>query len=213
MKKQKKNIRGTAVDGMKGLLSDLGGIARRPLDGVNSGMNSIKLALDGGGRKKAPLVGILMGSASDHDVMKGAADVLDEMKVTWELDIASAHRMPEKVAAYARAARERGVEVVICGAGMAAHLAGAVAAQTTLPVIGVPLKGGGVDGLDALLSTVQMPPGIPVATVAVGGAKNAAFLACQILSIKHPEIAARLESHRAAQRAALEKKAEELRKT
>ena len=211
MKKQQKNLRGTAVEGMKGLLSDLGGIARRPLDGVNSGMNSIKLALDGG-KSKAPLVGILMGSASDHDVMKGVAEVLDEMKVTWELDIASAHRMPDKVAAYAKAARERGVEVLICGAGMAAHLAGAVAANTTLPVIGVPLASGALGGEDALWSTVQMPPGIPVATVAIGGAKNAAFLACQILSIKHPGLADRLDRHRADQRAALEKKAEELRK-
>lgn len=205
--KKKARLSGKAVQGMKGLLSDLGGIARKPLDGIDT----IKNALDGGGRKKGPQVLILMGSASDFEVMKGAAEVLGEMKVGFELDIASAHRMPEKVAAYAKSARGRGVEVIICGAGMAAHLAGAVAANTTLPVIGVPLKGGTMDGLDALLSTVQMPPGIPVATVAVGGAKNAAFLACEILSIRNASLADRLEKQRSETREAMEKKAEELR--
>ena len=206
MKKRSK-LQGKAVGGVRGLLSDLGGIARKPLGRIDK----IKNAFEGKGNK-APLVGILMGSASDHDVMKGAGEVLDEMKVTWELDIASAHRMPDKVAAYAKTARARGVEVIICGAGMAAHLAGAVAANTTLPVIGVPLVSGGIGGADALYSTVQMPPGIPVATVAIGGARNAAFLACEVLSIKHPAIAERLEHYRTVQRAALEKKAEELKK-
>ncbi len=127
------------------------------------------------------------------------------------MDISSAHRLPDKTAEYARSARERGIEVLIAGAGMAAHLAGVIAAHTTLPVIGVPLKSGALEGVDALYSTVQMPPGIPVATVAIDGAKNAAYLACSILSIKHPEVARRLEDCRAATRQSLEAKSKELR--
>lgn len=150
-----------------------------------------------------PLVGILMGSDSDLPVMEKGAQVLTELGVPWEMDISSAHRLPEKTAEYARGARERGIEVLICGAGMAAHLAGVVASHTTLPVIGVPLKSGALSGVDALYSTVQMPPGIPVATVAVDGAKNAAYLACSILSIKRPELAERLEQFRAETRQAL----------
>lgn len=143
-----------------------------------------------------PLVGILMGSESDLPVMEKGAQVLTELGVPWEMDISSAHRLPEKTADYARTARERGIEVLICGAGMAAHLAGVVASHTTLPVIGVPLKSGALNGVDALYSTVQMPPGIPVATVAVDGGKNAAYLACSILSIKRPELAEKLEQFR-----------------
>lgn len=143
-----------------------------------------------------PLVGILMGSDSDLPVMRKAAAVFEEMGVIYELDICSAHRLPDKTAEYARTSRERGLEVLICGAGMAAHLAGVVASHTTLPVIGIPLASGALNGADALYSTVQMPPGIPVATVAVDGAKNAAFLACSILSIKYPKIAERLETFR-----------------
>jgi len=143
-----------------------------------------------------PLVGILMGSESDLPVMEKGAQVLTELGVPWEMDISSAHRLPEKTAEYARTARERGLEVLICGAGMAAHLAGVVASHTTLPVIGVPLKSGALSGVDALYSTVQMPPGIPVATVAVDGGKNAAYLACSILSIKRPELAEKLEQFR-----------------
>jgi 5-(carboxyamino)imidazole ribonucleotide mutase len=142
------------------------------------------------------LVGILMGSDSDLPVMRKAADVCKELGVVCEMDISSAHRLPDRTAEYARSARERGIEVLICGAGMAAHLAGVVASHTTLPVIGVPLASGAIGGVDALYSTVQMPPGIPVATVAVDGAKNAAYLACSILSIKHPEIAERLDAFR-----------------
>lgn len=142
------------------------------------------------------LVGILMGSDSDLPVMRKAAEVFKEMGVACEMDISSAHRLPDRTAEYARSARERGIEVLICGAGMAAHLAGVVASHTTLPVIGVPLASGAIGGVDALYSTVQMPPGIPVATVAVDGAKNAAYLACSILSIKHPQIAERLEDFR-----------------
>lgn len=156
------------------------------------------------------LVGILMGSDSDLQVMGKAAEVFKEMGVACEMDISSAHRLPDRTAEYARSARERGIEVLICGAGMAAHLAGVVASHTTLPVIGVPLTSGAIGGVDALYSTVQMPPGIPVATVAVDGAKNAAYLACSILSIKYPEIAERLEAFRQSTREALLAKSAEL---
>jgi len=158
-----------------------------------------------------PLVGILMGSDSDLQVMEKAAEVLRDMGVPFEMDVSSAHRLPDKTVEYAKTARERGVEVLIAGAGMAAHLAGVVAAHTTLPVIGVPLKSGALNGVDALYSTVQMPPGIPVATVAIDGAKNAAYLACSILSIKHPEIAEQLAAFREKTRQSLNRKSEELK--
>lgn len=157
-----------------------------------------------------PLVGILMGSDSDLPVMEKAAEVLTQMGVAWEMDICSAHRMPEKTSEYARTARQRGIEVLICGAGMAAHLAGVVASHTTLPVIGVPLKSGALAGVDAIYATVQMPPGIPVATVAIDGGKNAAYLACSILSIKHPELTDKLEQFRAVTRQELEGKSIDL---
>ncbi|OGQ97382.1 MAG: 5-(carboxyamino)imidazole ribonucleotide mutase [Deltaproteobacteria bacterium RIFOXYD12_FULL_57_12] len=158
-----------------------------------------------------PLVGILMGSESDLPIMKKAATVLDEMGVPCEMDISSAHRLPDKTAEYARTARERGLEVIIAGAGMAAHLAGVIAAHTTLPVIGVPLASGALHGVDALYATVQMPPGIPVATVAVDGAKNAAYLACEILSIKYPEIAQELNRFRERTREELHKLSAKMR--
>jgi 5-(carboxyamino)imidazole ribonucleotide mutase len=158
-----------------------------------------------------PLVGILMGSDSDLSVMEKTAEVLKEMGVPFEMDISSAHRLPDKTAEYAKAARQSGIEVLICGAGMAAHLAGVVAANTTLPVIGVPLKSGALNGVDALYSTVMMPPGIPVATVAVDGAKNAAYLACSILSIKRPELVEKLEEFREKTRQALLEKSRELK--
>ena len=145
---------------------------------------------------KKPLVGILMGSESDLPIMEKAAETLKEMGVPYELEISSAHRLPEKTARYAKTARKRGIEVLIAGAGMAAHLAGVLASHTTLPVIGVPIKSGALNGADALYSTVQMPPGVPVATVGIDGAKNGAYLACEILSIKYPEIAAKLEDFR-----------------
>jgi 5-(carboxyamino)imidazole ribonucleotide mutase len=145
---------------------------------------------------KKPLVGILMGSESDLPVMEKAMEVLKEMGVPYEMEISSAHRLPEKTANYARTARRRGIEVLIAGAGLAAHLAGALASHTTLPVIGVPIKSGALEGVDALYSTVQMPPGVPVATVGIDGAKNAAYLACEILSIKYPEIVTKLEDFR-----------------
>lgn len=140
----------------------------------------------------APLVGILTGSPSDLEVVKKAESVLQALGVACELKVLSAHRTPERVHAYIRSAEERGVEVLIACAGMAAHLAGAVAANTLLPVIGVPLASGALNGMDALLATVQMPPGIPVATVGVDGSKNAAYLAARILGAKRPEIRERL---------------------
>jgi 5-(carboxyamino)imidazole ribonucleotide mutase len=162
---------------------------------------------------KKPLVGILMGSESDLPVMEKAAEVLKEMGVSYEMEISSAHRLPEKTAKYAKGARKRGIEVLIAGAGMAAHLAGVLASHTTLPVIGVPIKSGPLNGADALYSTVQMPPGIPVATVGIDGAKNAAYLACEILSIKYPEIAKKIEKFRSQMRKSLEEKSKALKKS
>jgi 5-(carboxyamino)imidazole ribonucleotide mutase len=157
-------------------------------------------------------VAVLMGSDSDLPVMEKAIEALREMGIPFEVKVISAHRIPEKVEQYAKEARGRGLEAVIAGAGLAAHLAGAVAAHTTLPVIGVPLKSGALSGVDALYATVQMPPGVPVATVAVDGARNAAILAGQILSIKHPEIASRLEEMRARMKRDVERKSEEIEK-
>jgi 5-(carboxyamino)imidazole ribonucleotide mutase len=153
-----------------------------------------------------------MGSDSDLPIMEKAAEVLKEMGISYEMEISSAHRLPEKTANYAKTARRRGIEVVIAGAGMAAHLAGVLASHTTLPVIGVPIKSGALNGADALYSTVQMPPGIPVATVGIDGAKNAAYLACEILSIKYPEIAKKLEGFRSRMRKTLEEKSRELKR-
>jgi 5-(carboxyamino)imidazole ribonucleotide mutase len=127
------------------------------------------------------MVGIVMGSASDLEVMRGAADALDEFGVPWEIRVLSAHRTPDDTLEYARSAAERGLRVLIAGAGGAAHLPGVVAAVTTLPVIGVPVPLAALDGLDSLLSMVQMPAGVPVATVAIGGARNAGLLAVRIL--------------------------------
>ena len=142
-------------------------------------------------------VAILMGSPNDASKMASAEEMLDRFGVPHSTHVMSAHRTPDAVAAFATRARAEGIGVVICGAGMAAHLAGAVAAQTTLPVIGVPLSGGVADGLDALLSTVQMPRGIPVATVAVNGAANAAVLAVEIFAVADSQLASRLAEFRA----------------
>ena len=133
----------------------------------------------------APVVGILVGSESDRERMQAAVDELDARGIGWELEVRSAHRTPDAVAEYARSAAERGLRVVICGAGLAAALPGVVAAHTELPVIGVPLRSSlsVLDGLDALLSIVQMPPGVPVAAVGVDNAKNAAVLAARILAV------------------------------
>ena len=141
-------------------------------------------------------IGIVMGSKSDLPVVQKAIDVLNELEIPFEAHIYSAHRTPVEAAEFARAARENGFACVIAFAGMAAHLAGAIAANTTLPVIGVPCKGPVFDGMDALLSTVQMPSGIPVATVAVNGGANAAILAAEILSVGDPELARRLTEKR-----------------
>ena len=132
-----------------------------------------------------PLVGILVGSESDRERMQAAMDELDARGLAWEFEVRSAHRQPDEVAAYAKAAQGRGIKVLICGAGLAAALPGVVAAHTQLPVIGVPLRSSKsvLDGLDALLSIVQMPPGVPVATVGVDNAKNAAALAARILAL------------------------------
>lgn len=133
-------------------------------------------------------VAIIMGSDSDWPVVKGACTVLKDFGVPYEAHILSAHRTPEAAAAFARSARAEGYGVILCAAGMAAHLAGAFAANTTLPVVGIPMKGGAMDGLDALLATVQMPSGFPVATVALNGAKNAAYLAVAILAVADDEL-------------------------
>jgi phosphoribosylaminoimidazole carboxylase PurE protein len=141
-----------------------------------------------------PLVAILMGSKSDLDEMSRASKVLEDLAVAHEVVVTSAHRSPDRTAEYAKTARERGVKVFIVGAGRAAHLAGAVAANTTLPVLGVPLESGALKGFDALLSTVQMPGGVPVGTLAIGGsgAENAALLAAQILALSDERLAAAL---------------------
>jgi len=146
-------------------------------------------------------VAILMGSASDLPVMEAAGDILDRLQIGWRMAVRSAHRTPEETVAYVRKAEADGVEVIICGAGMAAHLAGVVAAESLLPVIGVPV-GASFDGMDALLATVQMPPGIPVATVAVGraGAKNAAWLAARILSLGDEGLNKRLHAAKAEEK-------------
>ena len=146
-------------------------------------------------RKK---IGIVMGSDSDLPVVEKAIAVLKEYGVPYEVHIYSAHRTPQQAAAFASGARENGFGVLLAAAGMAAHLAGALAANTTLPVIGIPVRGKALDGIDALLSTVQMPTGIPVATVAIDGAANAALLAVQILSLSDDELADKLQAQREA---------------
>ena len=153
-------------------------------------------------------VGLIMGSDSDLPVVKKAAGVLDELGIPYEAHVYSAHRTPAEARAWSLSAREEGFGVVIAFAGMAAHLAGAIAANTTLPVIGVPCKSAALDGMDALLSTVMMPSGIPVATVAIDGGKNAARLAAQILATADEELAGALDARRSAEaEAVLEKDA------
>lgn len=153
------------------------------------------------------LVGIVMGSDSDLPVMEETAKVLDEFEIPYEVTISSAHRSPKRTAEYARNAEEKGIEVIIAGAGGAAHLAGVIAAETILPVIGVPIDSSTLKGIDSLLSTVQMPGGVPVATMAIGkeGAKNAGILAAQILARKYPEIGKKLKDYKRR----LEKEVEE----
>ena len=143
-------------------------------------------------------VGIVMGSASDLPIVKKAIDTLESFGVPYEVHVYSAHRTPAEAGDFSRNAKANGFGVMIAAAGMAAHLAGAVAANTTLPVIGIPCKSNQLDGIDALLSTVQMPSGIPVATVAIDGAVNAALLSCQILALSDDELAQKLANKRAA---------------
>ncbi len=145
-----------------------------------------------------PLVSIVMGSDSDLEVMREAAKALENFGIAYEIDVTSAHRSPDRTAEYARKAAARGIRVIIAGAGGAAHLAGAIAAHTTLPVIGVPIPSTALNGLDSLLATVQMPAGIPVATVAIGepGATNAGILAAQILGLSSAAVAKKLAAHK-----------------
>lgn len=146
-----------------------------------------------------PVVGIIMGSKSDFQTMSAAADALTEFGIPYEMEVVSAHRTPERMVSYAKTARERGLSVIIAGAGGAAHLPGMVASMTTIPVIGVPVPLTCLDGLDSLLSIVQMPAGVPVATVAIGNARNAGLLAVRILSVSNPDLAQALEDFRDGQ--------------
>ncbi len=158
----------------------------------------------------SPKVGIVMGSDSDLGVMQAAADILKQFGIAFEMTVASAHRTPERAMRFATEARSRGVRVIIAGAGHAAHLAGVLAAHTTLPVIGVPIDSSCLQGMDSLLSTVQMPPGIPVATVSIGkpGAKNAGILAAQILAVGDAGLEERLATFKKEMAEQVEKKAQ-----
>jgi 5-(carboxyamino)imidazole ribonucleotide mutase len=162
---------------------------------------------------KKAIVGIIMGSDSDLPVMKEAKDVLDSFGVPSEITIVSAHRTARRMVDYASNTKKRGIEVIIAGAGGAAHLPGMVASLTPLPVIGVPVKTKSLDGLDSLLSIAQMPPGVPVATVAINGAKNAGILACQMLAIKHQSIASKVEKYKRDLESDVLKKAGRLEKS
>jgi len=162
-----------------------------------------------------PLVSIVMGSDSDLEIMREAARTLEEFGIAYEIDVTSAHRSPDRTAEYARKAADRGIRVIIAGAGGAAHLAGVIAAHTTLPVIGVPIPSTALNGLDSLLATVQMPAGIPVATVAIGkpGATNAGILAAQILGLSSAAVAKKLADHKEKLANGVEEKSKKLRIT
>jgi 5-(carboxyamino)imidazole ribonucleotide mutase len=154
---------------------------------------------------------ILLGSDSDVPLMEDGLKFLKEMDVNYKVDISSAHRHPEKTSTYAKNARGEGIEVIIAAAGLAAHLPGVIAAHTTLPVIGIPLKGGSLLGMDALLSMVQMPKGVPVATVGIDASRNACILACEILSIKYDSIRDKLEEMKEQMRREIDEKSRNLR--
>jgi phosphoribosylaminoimidazole carboxylase PurE protein len=160
-----------------------------------------------------PVVSIVMGSDSDLEIMRQAGKSLDSFGITYEIDVTSAHRSPDRTAEYAKRAAGRGIRVIIAGAGGAAHLAGVIAAHTTLPVIGVPIPSTSLNGMDSLLATVQMPAGIPVATVAIGnpGATNAGILAAQILAIADSEIAKKLDAHKQKLAQGVEEKSRKLK--
>ncbi|MCX7918755.1 MAG: 5-(carboxyamino)imidazole ribonucleotide mutase [bacterium] len=157
-----------------------------------------------------PLVGIIMGSDSDLPVMKEAAEILQKFGIAYELTIVSAHRTPNRLVKYARTSEKKGLAVIIAGAGGAAHLPGMTASLTAIPVIGVPIPTAQLQGLDALLSIAQMPTGVPVATVAVGNAKNAGILAVEILGIKYPELRKRINRYKSTLKKEVERKSEEL---
>ena len=160
-----------------------------------------------------PLVSIVMGSDSDLEIMREAGKALDEFGIAYEIDVTSAHRSPDRTADVARQAAERGIRVIIAGAGGAAHLAGVIAAHTTLPVIGVPIPSTSLNGMDSLLSTVQMPAGIPVATVAIGkpGATNAGILAAQMIALADASVAKKLEKHKEKLARGVEEKSRKLK--
>jgi phosphoribosylamine--glycine ligase len=163
-------------------------------------------------QNEAAKVGIVMGSDSDLDIMQEAAAVLKKFQIPYEMTVASAHRSPQRAGDFAATALKRGMQVIIAGAGHAAHLAGVLAAHTTLPVIGVPIDSSCLQGLDALLATVQMPPGIPVATMAIGkpGARNAGILAAQIIAVSEGELAEKLEKFKQEMARQVEKKAKKI---
>ena len=160
-----------------------------------------------------PLVSIVMGSDSDLEIMREAGKALDDFGIAWEIDVTSAHRSPDRTADFARKASSRGIRVIIAGAGGAAHLAGVIAAHTTLPVIGVPIPSTSLQGMDSLLATVQMPAGIPVATVAIGrpGATNAGILAAQIIGVADKAVAKKLEAHKEKLAKGVEQKSQKLK--
>ena len=162
-----------------------------------------------------PLVSIVMGSDSDLEIMREAGKALEGFGIPYEIDVTSAHRSPDRTAEYARNAAGRGISVIIAGAGGAAHLAGVIAAHTTLPVIGVPIPSTALNGMDSLLATVQMPAGIPVATVAIGkpGATNAGILAAQILAAADPALANKLQAHKEKLAKGVEEKSRKLKET
>lgn len=162
-----------------------------------------------------PLVSIVMGSDSDLEIMREAGKALEGFGIAYEIDVTSAHRSPDRTAEYARNAASRGIRVIVAGAGGAAHLAGVIAAHTTLPVIGVPIPATSLNGLDSLLSTVQMPAGIPVATVAIGkpGATNAGILAAQIIGVADSEVAQKLHAHKEKLAKGVEEKSKKLRES
>ena len=159
------------------------------------------------------VVSIVMGSDSDLEVMREAGKALEDFGIAYEIDVTSAHRSPDRTAAYARKAAERGIRVIIAGAGGAAHLAGVIAAHTTLPVIGVPIPSTSLQGMDSLLATVQMPAGIPVATVAIGkpGATNAGILAAQIIAVSDAAVAGKLQEHKKKLAQGVEEKSRKLK--
>ena len=163
---------------------------------------------------KKPLVGIVMGSTSDRPIMEEAGGILERFAIPYEMTVASAHRSPERAKEYARSAHERGLKVIIAGAGGAAHLAGSIAAETVLPVIGIPIDSSPLLGIDALLATVQMPGGVPVATMAVGkaGARNAGVLAVQILALSQPALHEKLLEYKKEMARQVEEAAKELGK-